>query len=164
MPKLFLIRHAIAEDRDVFKKTNQPDSERPLTTDGQKRMKKIAKKLHALEPDIEVIAQSPFTRSQQTAEILSQYYKRSSLREFEELKPTTKHNDLIKRLQPLQGKNVALVGHEPHLTQFLSYLLTGQPKPNVYNLKKGGIACLEYTTFEPEKLKLLWLATPKLLL
>ena len=40
--ELYLVRHAIAEDREDFAKKNQDDSLRPLTVKGRKRMQKVA--------------------------------------------------------------------------------------------------------------------------
>jgi phosphohistidine phosphatase len=48
--KLLLIHHARAEDRETFSETGPPDSERPLTDKGIRRMKKAARGLRRLVP------------------------------------------------------------------------------------------------------------------
>ncbi len=160
MPKLFLIRHAIAEDREVFKKAGLPDSERPLTSHGKTRMKKVAKKLHTLYPEIQTFLQSPLTRAQQTTQILRNFYSQSVTQTISELKPSTTPEKILPILKYYEGKTLAIVGHEPYLSHLLQYLLTGQTTSvPLAPLKKGGIACLDNSN--PGKMQLLWLATPK---
>jgi phosphohistidine phosphatase len=163
MPKLFLIRHAIAEDRLLFQKTGLPDNERPLTSPGRNKMKKIAKKLHQIFPNIDVIFQSPLLRSQQTAQILCEFYKKIQLETLNELDPDEGDFDnLLQKIATWSGQNLALVGHEDHLSRLMFFLLTGLTSPPPFLLKKGGIACLEYTQLQKKKFQLLWISTPKI--
>jgi phosphohistidine phosphatase len=56
--------------------------------------------------------------------------------------------------------DVALVGHEPHVSDLLSHLLTGQHK-NFATFKKGGVALLEgVAPLRPGSLTLRWLMEP----
>ena len=68
---LLVIRHAIAMDRDEFAETGQPDSERPLTDFGRRRMRKNARGLRAIVDTPEVIGTSPYPRAAETAEIVA---------------------------------------------------------------------------------------------
>jgi phosphohistidine phosphatase len=55
---------------------------------------------------------------------------------------------------------VALAGHEPHVSELLSYLLTGQQK-NFATFKKGGVAMVEgYAPLRAGNLTLGWLLEP----
>lgn len=140
--RLYLIRHAIAESRETFAKTGKSDDLRPLTSRGRKKMKKCADGIHSLAPSIGLLTASPLTRAQQTLEILLKKYKKTGHATLEELKPTANFESLMKWLGknlPV-GKQVALIGHEPHLSRFAGFLLTGQDRA-VFTLKKGG-ACL----------------------
>jgi phosphohistidine phosphatase len=164
MPKLFLIRHAIAEDREDFKKSGLPDDRRPLTEVGRKKMHKVASKLFLLEPDIQVFYQSPLVRSQQTVDVLKKHFSKASTDTLSSLSPGSPMEALLKDLQShLQGES-ALIGHESHISQFLTYLLTGKTQPNPFLFKKGGIACLEYKKIQAGQFKLKWFVTPKLFL
>ena len=68
---VLVIRHAIAEDRDVFARTEKDDDERPLTDEGRKKMARGAQGLHTLVPKLDLIASSPLVRAQQTAAIVA---------------------------------------------------------------------------------------------
>lgn len=163
MPKLFLIRHAIAEDRLIFKATGLSDDQRPLTVDGQKKMKKISKKFQSLAPNIDIFFQSPLTRSQQTVDVLKTFYPQAKVKTLADLAPGSSHSELLDSVQKFKGLNIALVGHEDHLSQFLCFLLTGTSSPSPFCFKKGGIACLSYKSLEPQAFHLEWLTTPKIL-
>lgn len=161
MPKLFLIRHAIAEDRLEFQKTKLHDDLRPLTSHGQKKMEKIAKKLHKLYPEIDIFVQSPLVRSQQTVEVLKSFYKKSKVKTLTTLAPGSSFKDLLDDLKKFKAMNIALVGHEDDLSQFLFFLLTGLRSPSPFQFKKGGIALLEYEKLELTHFQLHWIVSPK---
>ncbi len=164
MPKLFLIRHAIAEDREFFKKSGLPDDQRPLTEDGRSKMRKIAKKLFLQEPNIKIFYQSPLVRSQQTVDILKEHYKHATRKTLQSLSPGGPAEELLKDLQQQPAQEMALIGHENHISQCLTYLLTGKTDPNPFLFKKGGIACLEYKKIQAGFFKLKWIVTPKVFL
>ena len=164
MPKLFLIRHAIAEDREVFAKSGKPDEQRPLTEEGRDKMHKIAKKLFMQEPDIKIFYQSPLTRSQQTVAVLKEHYKKATVKTLAPLSPGSSIETLLKELQQQPPQEMALIGHENHISQCLTYLLTGTTAPNPFLFKKGGIACLEYKKIQAGLFKLKWFVSPKVFL
>ena len=60
---LLVIRHAIAEDREVFAGTGKDDSLRPLTDRGRERMQEGARGLVRLVDRLDVLATSPLTRA-----------------------------------------------------------------------------------------------------
>lgn len=164
MTRLFIIRHAIAEDRDIFKETGLPDEERPLTADGKKKMEKISQRLFEKFPEIDRFIQSPLRRSQQTVDVLVKDYKKSGRSTSEHLAPEGSFEALIKELKGFGNRTLAIVGHEDHLSRFTHYLMTAEKTMAPFKFKKGGGACLEF----PEEIKageaqLLWLYTAKLI-
>jgi phosphohistidine phosphatase len=68
--KLLLIRHGHAQDRALL----QRDHARSLTAQGRRRVRKAARGLRALLPDLDVLAASPLARASQTAEIVARVY------------------------------------------------------------------------------------------
>jgi phosphohistidine phosphatase len=158
---LLLVRHAIAEEREVFARTRKPDESRPLTARGKKRMQRAAAGLRSLIPTIDVLATSPLVRAVQTAEILSDAYGGLDIVEVEELAPAGSPEDL---LDWLQGQNrdptIAVVGHEPSFSEHVAWLTARSDEPFL-EFKKGG-ACL--LTFYDEIYSggatLRWLVTP----
>jgi phosphohistidine phosphatase len=55
---------------------------------------------------------------------------------------------------------VALVGHEPHLSGWVSWCLTGS-LDSIIELKKGGACLLRFSDMiAPRRARLIWLMTP----
>jgi phosphohistidine phosphatase len=142
--RLLVIRHAVAEDRDAFAVTGQPDARRPLTDDGRKKMKAAVRGLKEIVSKLDVLATSPLLRAAQTAEIVSQAYGRMETRTVEELSPERRPDELLGWLRSHQlGDTVAVVGHEPHLGFLVGWLLTGR-NDSFVEFKKGGAVLLEF--------------------
>jgi phosphohistidine phosphatase len=164
MSKLFIIRHAIAEERADFSKTGLPDAQRPLTVEGRKKMKKIASYLYERYPDVDHFFQSPLTRSQQTVEILRQEYKKSTVSTTEHLRPGSSFESLVKELKTYRKGHIAIVGHEDHLSHFTCFLMTGKMDGAFLKYKKGGIAVLDFLgDIRPGEGQLQFLITPKII-
>ena len=160
--KLLVIRHGVAMDQDEFAESGESDDLRPLTAEGKKEMKKIAKGLCSEVETLDLLAPSPLVRAEQTAEIVADAYgikvaeattslvPDAPLEEFEEWSATHWEKNLI-----------AIVGHEPHLSTLVTWLLTGKHQSRV-RLKKGGACLLEFDS-EPRRGSgtLNWLLTPR---
>lgn len=164
--ELVIIRHAVAEEREDFAKKGLEDQFRPLTLKGRKRMQKVCFQLKDFIKDVDVIVTSPFTRARQTAEIISQIYFEKKVLEAPELVPQSPPQAFLKwlRVQGKSFKRIAIVGHEPHLSSFASFMLTGRPESFI-DLKKSGVIVLEVESFasaEAGSAQLLALAPPKL--
>jgi phosphohistidine phosphatase len=138
--RLLLIRHAIAEEREDFTRTGKDDRLRPLTDEGRKKMKQAARGLRTLVPEVDLLATSPLTRAAQTGAILDSVYGGLSVEEIEQLSPETTPAAFHLWLRQRKEETVAAVGHEPSLSQILSWLLTGTER-HFFAFRKGG-ACL----------------------
>jgi phosphohistidine phosphatase len=156
--EIYIIRHAIAAEREEWAGS---DDKRPLTEKGRKKMEQIARGLAAMEIDFTHIFSSPLVRAQQTAEILQKVLKFDHLDETDLLVASADPAAIIPLLNKLpDNADVALVGHEPHLSELLCYLLTGEHK-NFAAFKKGGVAMLEGDApLRPGKVALRWLLEP----
>ena len=159
--KLVLIRHADAGDKDEWAKTGKPDELRPLSDKGRKQMKSAADGLRTLVPKCDVIVTSPYTRAMQTAEIVNDVYK-VPIEETATLEPETAPDDFVHWLRERGDANVVmLTGHEPHLGELTTWLMTGASESHV-EFKKAGAALLD---FDREVAKgagiLRWLMGPK---
>ena len=138
---LFLLRHAIAVEVEHF---SGEDSERPLTADGAKKMRLIAKGMQALGLSFDLILSSPYRRAQDTASIVAKHFRiRQRLRLIDSLTPRGNRRALIKELATLErrAESVLLVGHEPYLSTLAATLVFGRPAVGL-NLKKGGLCKL----------------------
>ncbi|MNK06204.1 phosphohistidine phosphatase [compost metagenome] len=163
--ELIIVRHAIAEEREDFAKKGLEDHLRPLTLKGRKKMQRVCVELRDHVKDVNVIVSSPFTRARQTAEIISQIYFDTKVIESPELVPQSPPQAFLKwlRVQAKSYKRVVVVGHEPHLSTFASYMLAGKTESFI-DLKKSGVICLQVESFahaEAGGAELLWSIPPK---
>lgn len=141
--RVLIIRHGIAEERDDWAKTGKSDDLRPLTDDGAKKVKKMARGLMLEVPQLAAIASSPLTRAWETAHIVGEVYNK---RGPEALKPLAPGGDPVKVLEWIngfEGGTVALVGHEPDLGELVGWLCTGKTGAGP-SFKKGGVAMVEF--------------------
>jgi phosphohistidine phosphatase len=139
---LYLMRHGLAVAPGY-----DSDHQRPLTTKGKRKIKRVADAFAALDlvGDLDLVLSSPLIRARQTAIILrAQWKMRRKLELCEELAPGANPTDLINLLlnRANRPKDVLLVGHEPDLGQLASFLLTGEPNLLPIVFKKGGVAKL----------------------
>ncbi len=157
--KVLIVRHAKAESRALLPLLRKKDTERVLTPGGRRDMARAAKGLKRLLPEISILATSPLARAKETAQILSARYDQIEVMELSLLSPGNKPEALHTwlREQP-QDATVALVGHEPDLAVFASYLLTGRQESHLV-LKKGA-GCLIDLPDRSAAGKLEWLLQP----
>ncbi|MBN8537212.1 MAG: phosphohistidine phosphatase SixA [Deltaproteobacteria bacterium] len=164
---LYIVRHAIAEDRDLFAKKNPEDSLRPLTMKGKKRMRKIIQGIKRELAEIELIVTSPFLRAKQTANLISEMIGKIQIVESAELVPQAPPQAIIKwlKMEGIKHKKILIVGHEPHLSSLASLLLSGKSEGRFIEFKKSSIALIETGNFSeltPSRASLLWLLSPKM--
>ncbi|MBZ0257266.1 phosphohistidine phosphatase SixA, partial [bacterium] len=112
--EIYIIRHAIAVDRedpDV-----QSDSERWLTEEGIKKMQIASRGLSKVIDGLDRIYTSPYRRARETADIVAKDL-RAPITELGELQPGAQFNEIAKALQTKNEYRIALVGHEPDLSE-----------------------------------------------
>jgi phosphohistidine phosphatase len=138
--ELLVVRHAIAEDREVFARTGKGDDARPLTARGRRRFEKGARGLARLVPSVHLLATSALLRATQTGEVLADACGHPRTVRLPELAPDAEPEALVAWLRAQRGATVAIVGHEPHLSSVVELLLSGRSS-GFLELRKGG-ACL----------------------
>ena len=160
--QLLVIRHAIAMDREEFAESGESDDRRPLTRAGVKRMRKVAKGLREVVGKIDVIATSPYTRAVETATIVSDEFGLEPAEVSASLVPDVHFDELERWMQMHSSREVvAVVGHEPHLSGLVSWLMTGSGESRI-ELKKGGACLLDFgSAVRRGSGRLLWLMTPR---
>lgn len=165
--KLILVRHGIAEDKFEYLNKNFDDSLRPLTIKGKRRILTLSEHLKKWVDDLALIASSPYTRAHDTAEIIAKKFTKVPFKDIPELTPHIHPSAVIKWLRmngPEKG-SVMLVGHEPHLSSLVSYVLFESVNPFL-EIKKGGIVALEITSWKnlhPRDAYMTWSIPPGLL-
>jgi phosphohistidine phosphatase len=131
---LFLIRHAIAEER----REGLPDAERALTKKGRARFELMVRDLNRAGVRFDRVYHSPWRRAAQTAELLAPI--NDGLLVAAEGLAQPPEPELF---TSLEGERVACVGHEPWMSDAVALLTTGNPDGGWLHLKKGGIAWLQ---------------------
>jgi phosphohistidine phosphatase len=138
--KLLIVRHGAAGDRESWQSEGRDDRLRPLTSEGKKEVRRAAAGLVNLLPDLPLLATSALVRATQTADILAKAYG-CDIVSLDALEPDEDPSNIVEWLQTQQpDSTIGLVGHEPHLSTLVGYLLTGD-RDSFIDLKKGG-ACL----------------------
>ncbi|MEK6608702.1 MAG: histidine phosphatase family protein [Myxococcota bacterium] len=143
--KLLVIRHAVAEDRESFARTGEPDALRPLTIEGRRKMRAAARGLRRVAGRIDLLAASPLARAVQTAEIVRAAWGDVRTVVQPALLPGRAPAALLAWLRARRpSATIAVVGHEPDLGRLVGYLTAGLPRP-VVELRKGQACLLEFS-------------------
>ncbi|MBK7329384.1 MAG: histidine phosphatase family protein [Dehalococcoidia bacterium] len=154
--QLCLIRHAIAVERGTAGYVD--DRVRPLTPEGRKRMREAALGLKGLV-SLDAIATSPVLRARQTAEILEDLYK-VRVQTWDSL-GNGSHHEVLTSCAATSLDALALVGHEPWMSELLSVLLTGDATLMSSVFRKGAAALVStYGPPAPGNGTLEWLIQP----
>lgn len=141
--KILLIRHAIAEEQEVFARTGRSDDERPLTDEGREAMRDAARGLAKTVKDIDVIAASPLVRAVQTADVVADEFPHAARETIDAMKPEAQFPEFVEWLSGKRDeKCVAAVGHNPHISALACWLI-GAPDSAV-DMKKGSALLLEF--------------------
>jgi len=160
---LYFLRHAIALEKTRWRRA---DSERPLTEDGIRKMKKVAKGIRQLDLELEWILTSPFRRAYDTARIVAKELKvHKKLKISRSLTTDGDPKTLMRHLalDYRSWESVLLVGHEPYLTSLIGTLIGGI-NGIAFDLKKGGLCKLTAESLTYGRCATLeWFIPPKIL-
>lgn len=161
--QLLVVRHAIAEDKEAFAAAGRDDALRPLTAEGVRKMRRAARGLREVLPSIDVLIASPFTRANETAEIIRGEYDISRVEPAPVLEPDTELDDVVALLARYDRGTVTIVGHEPQLGRLVSYLISGSDRPRI-DMKKGGAVLIDFEgKIEAGAGRLTWSLPPRVL-
>jgi phosphohistidine phosphatase len=142
--RLVVVRHAIAEDREAFARSHKDDAGRPLTADGRRKMERAALGLKQVVPELDLLAASPYKRAVDTAEIIAKAYGAATVERVVELAPGAGVDRVVGWLAGQASRGtIAVVGHEPDLSQLVCALLAGANGPFL-ELRKGAACLLEF--------------------
>jgi phosphohistidine phosphatase len=154
LPSLLLLRHGIAEEPAE----HQSDADRSLTAAGRRRTRAVLERAVAMGLGVERLMASPLMRARQTGELAVAAGLAPSLELATALAPGADPLPLLSTwLQaasvdgaPPALLSLALVGHEPDLSD-LAALLLGAPAGSL-RLRKAGMALLQWApaAAEPE--------------
>jgi phosphohistidine phosphatase len=159
--EVYLVRHAIAHDRDPRQWPD--DADRPLTEEGEEQFRRAARGLARIVPTVDAMLASPFARAWRTAELLSEEAGWPSPERCPALEADRPARDVVKVIvERVALQSLVLVGHEPQLSELASRLLAGRDDAVGIEMKKGGVAGL-LVEDGAENAWLRFVAPPKLL-
>jgi phosphohistidine phosphatase len=161
--EIYLLRHGVAQDRDPKK---YPDDRlRPLTLEGLERMREIVRGLMKLGFEFDAILDSGYTRARQTSEAVTDAYRIDSrdIQATPALEPDHDPAELLAVLEANRSiKRILLVGHEPHLSKSIAFLV-GLRNQAAVDVKKGSVCRIDMEAPKKGGGALVWLLPPKVL-
>ncbi|HUH78812.1 MAG TPA: phosphohistidine phosphatase SixA [Methanoregula sp.] len=156
---LYILRHGRAGPPA----SGSPDSSRPLTGQGRKEIRGVAKAMQAGKFRFDAIATSPYTRASETAGIVARALgQKDRIEIWDELAPGGDQDTVCYRAAQFGDSAAVLIcGHEPALSALVSRIVAGHDNAAIV-LTKGGLAKIRNYTFghRPSG-ELQWLLTPK---
>lgn len=141
--EVILIRHAKAESRDA---NSWPDDDvRPLTAEGRAEQRATTRTMKKMGVKFDFLVTSPLLRARETAEIVAKGYRWPEAPQVaEELGHGYAPGAVVKLLAKFPpSAAVALVGHEPDLSNLTAALVTRDGRLNIA-VKKSGVVGIEF--------------------
>ena len=136
--ELYLIRHADALPLSEQEITE--DDHRPLSELGEKQAAALGRFVAKRGLRFDLVVTSPLIRAQRTAEIMLKAAELGDVEvvESSSLNPKARAKKLSRYLLRSNAERVALVGHLPHLAEFVAWVIGG--KKAEVELVKAGMA------------------------
>lgn len=121
---LYVMRHA--EALPVGGIVNR-DSERPLSPRGEEDAALMGRVLSLLDGSVDIVVTSPLVRAVQTGEIVgNEISDHPIFHVSSHLAPGFNHRALFEELLSISaGSHVVAIGHQPDMSNFVSFLVTG---------------------------------------
>ena len=123
---VYLLRHAIAEDRAAT------DSLRDLTAEGLAQVRSINEKFKQHSPVIDRVLCSPYNRAQQTASAVITQFSGLALTLDESIKPGGNVYSVLDAIEGLDVQHLLVVSHNPFLSNLLSVMVDGTMESHRY--------------------------------
>ena len=123
---VYLLRHAIAEDRAAT------DSLRDLTAEGIAQARSITEKFKQHSPVIDRVLCSPYNRAQQTASAVITLFPGLALTLDESIKPGGNVYSVLEAIEGLDVQHLLVVSHNPFLSNLLSVMVDGTMESHRY--------------------------------
>jgi phosphohistidine phosphatase len=160
--KLFLLRHAIAEDTSFSGK----DQDRALTPTGYERLDQVLRVASHAGVEPELIISSPYVRARQTAEKAALRLRCDEPIVFSDAlvphsSPTEAWSDIRTIASAASASRVLVVSHDPLISTLLSFLL--DTTACIHSFKKAGMVRIDlFRTGARPAGEIHWILTPAL--
>ncbi len=158
MTQLYLLRHGLAVPPGT---PDIDDDDRPLTPEGERRVRQVGRALRRLGVKPDKIATSPLPRAHRTAEIVADALGLGErLEPVDDLRSGRDAESIEAWLATRFEASLMIVGHNPTLSDLLGRLVFGAGGPPFCQLHKAGVAALRGEPGSPYLVD--WIARPKL--
>jgi len=132
---IYLVQHGKAVSKNV-------DPKRPLSEEGAREVKKVAKTMKKHGNTVDSIKHSGKRRALETARIFAQYLEPADgVSQIDGINPMDSVEPFSKSIA--DSGNIMFVGHLPFLEKLVSHLVTGDEEKPVIKFQNGGIVLLE---------------------
>jgi phosphohistidine phosphatase len=162
---IYILRHAIAVEPGTEGCKN--DFDRPLTPEGEQKLRRIARAMRNMALSFDTVLSSPYVRARETAEIVkAALAPKMKIGLRDSLGVDGQPRELIMELKNLDPApaSLLLVGHEPYLSTLVGLLVSGSTRSFV-RIKKAGLCKLTVGTVKVGRsAQLEWLLTPRQML
>ena len=139
---VYILRHGNAGDPAEW---TGDDRQRPLTEEGRKEMRAVAKGIGWLDLKLDTLVTSPLVRAQETAEFVRQAVRPPHFITSSDLAPGSDLEAFGKVLAAnAKAKALMIVGHEPDLSGLIGDLI-GASATRV-QMKKAACCCIRLDT------------------
>jgi len=141
--EIILIRHAKAESRDA--NTWPDDDVRPLTAEGRAEQRAATRAMKKMGIKFDFLVTSPLLRARETTDMMAKGYRWAEPPQVaEEMGHGYSPGAVVKLLAKFPPNAVvALVGHEPDLSDLTAALVTKDGRLNIA-VKKSGVVGIEF--------------------
>jgi phosphohistidine phosphatase len=134
---IYFLRHG-----DASSDSHLRDSERPLTEIGKHQAATVGKFLRQTNARVDIILSSPLARAQETAALVHAHIVSPEPVSSEFLMNDSNQRQLLEQLNSLNVSTALLVGHAPHLSETISFLIHGNLEGDI-EMKKCSLALVE---------------------
>jgi phosphohistidine phosphatase len=156
---IYIMRHGIAEENAA----SGDDADRRLTPEGRRKVVEVARGLKTLDVKPNAILSSPLPRALETATLAGSVLDADL--DVETLLTLGPGYDALATLNSLPSglrESIMLVGHQPHLGELASCLLTGSQSLVPLPFKKGAVAAIQVAALPPRSAGVLqWFLSPR---
>src|SRR5262249_25694579 len=143
MIRLYIMRHGVAVPHG---EPGMDDDQRPLTSEGERRVKEVARGLRKLDLTLERIVSSPLPRALKTAEIVAGVPDlEDQLETADALRADRDAMSIREWLRTRQEASLMIVGHNPSFSDLVGLMISGKTGAAAIELRKGGVAALTAT-------------------
>jgi len=139
---VYLLRHAIAEDRAVT------DAVRDLTAEGLAQARSIADKFTQYSPAMDKVLCSPYSRARQTADAVMTLFPDLALTIDESIEPGGDVYSVLDAIERYDVQHLLIVSHNPLLSNLLSVMVDGTMESHRY-VDNATLHCVSMDVIAP---------------